>query len=87
MGPMPSPFSLLKRGPGRRAIPWLTYYAVAKQIVERGQAAWRALSEDERRQLQRVVRGFRHPRDVPEHDRRAVRRIVIKGVKAAARHP
>jgi hypothetical protein len=83
-GPLPLP----TRGAGRRVIPWLTYYEVAKQIVGRGQAAWRALSEDERRQLQRVVRDFRgRPGAVPERDRRAVRGIVIKAVKAAARHP
>ena len=77
---------MLSRRAGRRAIPWLTYYEVAKQIVGRGHAAWSALSESERRELQRVVRGFRgRAAAVPETDRRAVRRIVIKAARAAAR--
>jgi hypothetical protein len=82
---MPNPLSMLTRRTGRRAIPWLAYYEVAKQVVGRGHAAWSALSESERRQLQRVVREFRgRPGAVPEHDRRAVRRIVLKAAKAAA---
>jgi hypothetical protein len=83
---MPNPFSMLARRTGRRTVPWLAYFEVAKQIVGRGHAAWSVLSEAERRELQRVVRDFRgHPSAVPADDRRAVQRIVLKAAKAAAR--
>jgi hypothetical protein len=83
---MPRLPSFLARRIGGKAIPWLTYYEVARQIVGRGHSAWSALTPAERRELQRVVTGFRgRPGSVPERDRREVRRIVIKAVKAAAR--
>jgi hypothetical protein len=69
-----------------RKLPWMTYVAVGRVIVERGSRAWRALTPRERDRLQRILRDARlRPDRIPAHERNELREIVTKGVKAAAR--
>jgi len=68
-----------------KAIPWLTWIALGRQVAERGHAAWVALTPAERRELQRILREAHwRPNAVSEADRDRLRRHVTKAVKAAA---
>ncbi len=81
----------LPRIPGRsatarRGVPWLTYLAIARQIVTRARHGWEALSPFERERLAHIVRtGKGGPAAVPADDRRELRRIVTKALKASTR--
>ena len=69
----------------RRAIPWLTYYEVARTIALRARGGWNALTPAERRRLQAIVRdsGGR-PAAVPAEQRRELRRLVTKALRGMA---
>jgi hypothetical protein len=74
------------RAGARKAIPWLTYYEIAKTIAVRSRGAWTALTPVERATLQRVIRDSRgRPGAVTPADRREVRRIVGRALKGAVR--
>ncbi len=79
---MPSTKSLLARG---KAIPWLTWLAIGRQVVQRGHAAWTALTPHERADLQRILRDAHwKPQAVPASDRERLKKHVTKAVRAAA---
>jgi hypothetical protein len=70
----------------RRKIPWLTLLAIGRQVVTRARHGWEALTPAERERLAHIVRtGRGGPAAVPADDRRELRRLVAKALKASAR--
>lgn len=80
---MSIPFRLLGRRAGQMS-PWLRYYALARQILRRGRAAYGALTAAERTQLQTILRdsGGR-PGRVSPSDRAVVQTLVRKALSGA----
>lgn len=72
---------LLRRG---RGAPWLLVLQGASWLAGRGRTGWQALTPDEQRQLQRLLRSSRgRPARLDPSERDEVTRIVRKGIQAA----
>ncbi len=57
-----------------------------RTLATRGRRGWEELTRSEQRELQRLLRVSRgRPRALTERERSELRRIVLKGVRAAAR--
>lgn len=68
--------------------PWITYYRVARQVVDRGRGGWSALTPAERSELSQILRDSRgRPGNVPQAARARARTLVVKAGKGAARRP
>ena len=85
----PNPLTgLAARRLGGRVTPWITYYRVARQVLDRGRGGWNALTATERRDLTRILRDSRgRPAAVSPADRARLRAIVTKAGKGVAKRP
>jgi hypothetical protein len=82
---MPRLPAVVRRTGPRKAIPWLTYYEIARTVVVRARGGWNALTPAERQRLQAIIReSHGRPGAVPADQRREVRRLVAKALKGIA---
>lgn len=83
---MRTPVSLVARRFAPRAVPWLRVYTIATAVYRRVVDGWGELTAEERARLGRILRDSKgRPNMVSQKDRRELRGIVTKALRAAAR--